>query len=138
MKSTFSSRAALCAVLLFFILTSCDATKRSATLPSSEQLIHMVTFKLKPDLNPAEVQAFVDGIRSLCSIPYLSDCLTATPAETGDARLVSDYDLLLQMSFRNMELLERYSKDEFHLAVRKNIKSYLAEAPVVYDFWASK
>lgn len=126
------------ASLICLSLGSCDTAKRGVLKHQKEQLVHMVTFQLKEDLDPASVQTFVDGIRSLCEIPYLSDCFTALPADTGDPRLVSDYDLLLQMRFDSEDLLRKYAQDEFHLSVRKRIKSYLKAPPVVYDYWVSR
>jgi hypothetical protein len=39
------------------------------------------------------------------------------------------------MSFKNQAELESYSINTHHLNVRAKLKSDLAKAPVVYDYW---
>ncbi len=98
-------------------------------------LVHTVFFKLKPNLKKEQIENFKKELASLGKIESTDDLEVGIPAETGDKRLVSDYDVVLFMEFENMEGLKKYAVDSFHLEVRKRVGGMLAQAPIVYDYW---
>lgn len=98
-------------------------------------LTHHVYFNLKASLTDEEESHFEKGLRSLSKVEVAKGLKVGRGADTGDSRLVSDYDFVLSMYFEGLEDLEQYAKDSFHLEVRKEIGPMLEKAPVVYDSW---
>lgn len=101
----------------------------------SKILTHDVYFDLKDDLSEADISRFETGLRSLSKVDAAKALKVGRGADTGDKRLVSNYDFVLSMYFESQKDLEKYANDEFHLGVRKEIGPMLEKAPVVYDSW---
>ena len=98
-------------------------------------LVHTVLFQLKPKLNTTERDSLISGLKSLSKISYTHNLLVGTPAKTGDTRLRTDYDLILQMNFSSLEDLAKYQNHEQHLKLKTDIGRFLAAKPFVYDYW---
>lgn len=112
-----------------------EATVKALKPPSQKILTHHVYFNLKDDLTDKQKQSFEKGLKSLSKIEVAKNLKVGKSANTGDKRLVSNYDYVLTMHFESMEDLKTYANDEFHLKVRGEIGPMLAKAPIVYDAW---
>jgi|TARA_B110000977_G_scaffold174734_1_gene228875 hypothetical protein len=99
------------------------------------ELVHTVILSLKDNVNQKRKDEIIDLLVTLSEIKETQRLIVSTKASTNDTRAQQDYDLILQMSFKNQAELESYSINTHHLNVRAKLKSDLAKAPVVYDYW---
>ncbi len=94
------------------------------------QLVHIVFFKVKAEAK-AEVIA---EIKKLKSIPVIQDLEVGTFENLADPRALSDYNLVMEMSFADKAAYELYQKHPHHLALKDNTKSMMAGPPATYDY----
>ncbi|HCY46756.1 MAG TPA: hypothetical protein DHU89_08725 [Flavobacteriales bacterium] len=99
------------------------------------ELVHTVILALKGDVSQKRKEEIIRLLGSLSEIDETQGLTVSTKARTNDTRAQRDYDLILQMSFKSQTELESYSINAHHLDVRAKLKSDLASAPVVYDYW---
>ena len=97
-------------------------------------LVHIVLLQLNEDISDEEKETLVKKLESLADIPTVKNLQIGMPEDTDDPRAMTDYDLVLHMGFSSLDNLVTYQKDENHLAIRADLKPYLAKPPVVYDF----
>lgn len=95
------------------------------------ELVHLVFFRVKPDADQA---ALVAEVKKLESIKEVMDLEIGPFEDLGDARALSDYTMLMQMSFADHAAYERYQKHPIHLALKGNTGSFMAGPPATYDF----
>lgn len=108
-----------------------------ANLTSSNNplLVHTVYLKTRPDLTSEELADLTSKLESLSSIEGVIGLGIGRPAATGDPRLNTDYDYVLQMGFASEADLSSYQNNETHIRARETTKSYLLSPPVVFDYW---
>lgn len=95
------------------------------------ELVHLVFFKVKQDANQA---ALVAEVKKLEGIKEVMDLEIGPFEDLGDPRALSDYTMLMQMSFANKAAYERYQKHPIHLALKGNTGAFMAGPPATYDF----
>ncbi len=120
--------------------TTAELEKTKAELVSLKnaprgKLMHVVYLKTKPDLKEEQIIDLKFKLNSLSSLEGVMELEIGEPADTGDPRLNSDYNYVLQMRFGSEADLAKYQKNEIHLKARADTKDYLAGPPVVFDFW---
>ncbi len=112
-----------------------DAQEKISSLESQIEeegaLVHLVLFKVKPDADQA---ALVAEVKKLEAISEVMDLEIGPFEDLGDARALSDYTMLMQMSFANKAAYERYQIHPTHLALKENLGLYMAGPPATYDF----
>ena len=111
-----------------------EEAKGTSTKPQ-KVMTHTLYFNLKKDLTAKQIATFEEGLRSLSKITAAKDVKVGKSAKTEDVRLISNYDYVLTMYFKNDEDLQTYSHDDFHMKVRAEIGPMLEKAPIVYDSW---
>ena len=94
-------------------------------------LVHLVFFKIKHD---ADQSAIVSEVKKLANIKEVMDLEIGPFQDLGDLRALSDYSMMMQMSFANLAAYENYQKHPIHLALKKNTQKFMAGPPVTYDF----
>ena len=94
-------------------------------------LVHLVFFKVKANADQA---AFIAEIKKLEDIEEVMDLEVGPFEDLGDARALSDYSLMMQMSFADSTAYQNYQKHPIHLALKDNTKQYMAGPPATYDF----
>jgi hypothetical protein len=99
------------------------------------ELVHKVILSLKDGVSQKWKDKIIGLLSTLSQIKEAQRLIVGTKARTKDSRAQQDYDLILQVSFKNQTALEAYSINTHHLNVRKKLKSDLGKAPVVYDYW---
>ena len=52
----------------------------------------------------------------------------------GDSRALSNYSILMQMSFATIAAYKRYQEHPLHSALKENTSPFLAGPPATYDF----
>lgn len=95
------------------------------------ELVHLVLFKVKADADQA---ALVAEVKKLEQIKEVMDLEIGPFEDLGDARALSDYSILMQMSFVNKAAYENYQKHPTHLALKENIGKFMSGPPATYDF----
>ena len=102
---------------------------QAATAPT-DLLIHVVYFKAKED----KVDALIEAIHSLKSIPVLKGLQVGTFKDLGDDRALSEYNVVMQMGFEDEAAYKVYQEHPIHLELRENAKAMLTGPPATYDF----
>lgn len=102
--------------------------------PASE-LVHIVYFKMKEGLSEEQTKEAISTLESLRKIKEVKSLEVGDLGNTGDARAGSIEGLVLQMSFKSLDDLAAYQKNEFHLEQRAKLKDFFGGPPVVYDYF---
>ena len=102
-----------------------------AQIEPEGELVHLVLFKVKPDADQA---ALVAEVKKLEGIQEVMDLEIGPFEDLGDARALSDYTMLMQMSFADKAAYENYQKHPIHLALKENTGQFMAGPPATYDF----
>lgn len=95
------------------------------------QLVHIVFFKLAAD---AEVEGLLAEIETLHQIEEVQGLEYGVFTDLGDQRALSDYGVVMSMSFEDSAAYARYQQDSIHLALKANAGAYLGGPPATYDF----
>ncbi len=114
-------------------LTTARETIAELSAPANEtgELVHIVLFKVKPDADQA---AFIAEIKKLAEIETVRKLEVGPYEDMGDARALSDYGVIMEMTFADKAAYESYQKHPIHLALKDNTMSFLAGPPATYDF----
>ena len=109
------------------------ANQEIATLKQADtgKLVHVVFFKVKPN---ADVSAVIAAIKKVQQIPIVQDLEVGTFEDLGDDRALSDYNLVMEMTFDNKAAYEKYQQHPIHLGLKESIGPFLAGPPATYDF----
>jgi len=94
-------------------------------------LVHLVFFRIKPDADRA---ALVAEIKKLKDIEGVMDLEIGPFEDLGDDRALSEYNMLMQMSFAGKAAYESYQKHPIHLNLKENTGLFMAGPPATYDF----
>ena len=94
------------------------------------KLVHVVFFKIKPDA----AAAAITEMKKLAEISEVQDLEVGTFEDLGDARALSDYHLIMEMTFDNKAAYDKYQQHPIHLALKDNVGAFLAGPPATYDF----
>ena len=111
-----------------------DSTRNELELFKNEesgQLTHIVFFKLKPDVDQS---ALIAEIKKLEMIKEVKDLEVGPFENLGDERALSEYSMVMEMSFEDADAYQVYQVHPIHLALRQAVKSYLAGPPATYDY----
>ncbi|MEL6676208.1 MAG: Dabb family protein [Bacteroidota bacterium] len=107
---------------------------QAAEAQASSGLVHLVMLNIKDDLKTEQKKALMTELEKLGSLEGVMNYQIGQFEELGDARALSDYELILSMAFQSEEVYRNYQQDETHLAVREALKAYLAGPPATYDY----
>lgn len=150
-KSLINNGMRYISYLLFLLLLGCDNSAlqqeleaAQTTIKQLEQelkevktasveapLVHLVLFKLKADADP---NVMLTELQKLEAISEVKELEIGPYEDLGDPRALSDYSLIMQMSFIDTAAYQTYQKHPIHLALKENIKPILAGPPATYDF----
>ena len=104
---------------------------------SGQMLTHIVLLELSEELPPEKRQEIEGLLQTLERIKEVQSLVVGVPEDTGDARAIQDYNLVLQMTFTGKEALAAYQVNEFHANIREEIKQYLGGPPKILDYSAN-
>lgn len=118
------------------VRSALDAARATiAELEAAEEteasLVHIVFFKVKPE---ADLSAFIAEIKKLEAIEVVQELEVGPREDVGDARALSDYGVIMEISFADMAAYEQYQQHPIHLALKDNTMDFLAGPPATYDF----
>ena len=94
--------------------------------------VHSVYFWLRDDLSPADRAKFVDGIRSLTTIPDVQLGVIGTPAGTNREIIDTTYSYALVVTFADAAGQDAYQVHPVHDAFRENCGGSWKKI-VIYD-----
>lgn len=94
-------------------------------------LVHVVFFKVKSDADEA---ALVAEIKKLEEIEEVMDLEVGPFEDLQDTRALSEYSVMMEMSFADEAAYQTYQKHPIHLKLKENAKPFLAGPPATYDF----
>lgn len=98
------------------------------------QLVHIVFFNLKNNLEEKQINQIVEEIERLRQISVVKNISYGDFIEVGDERSMKHLELVVQMVFNNVNDLKKYQSDTIHLSAKKKLKPFLETAPVTYDY----
>lgn len=98
------------------------------------QLVHLVYFQLKPGITEEERSQLITEIENLKKIPGLEHLQVGRFKDLGDERALSEFGMVMQMSFANETAYRTYQSHPVHLELREKLSSFLVGPPVTYDF----
>lgn len=102
-----------------------------AQIEPEGELVHLVFLKVKEEV---EMTKLISELKSLAAIEGLKDFELGPFQNLDDSRALSEYDLLMEMSFDNEAAYQKYQADPIHLALKEKLKSMLAGPPATYDY----
>ncbi|PTY05404.1 transcription-repair coupling factor [Opitutaceae bacterium EW11] len=87
-------------------------------------LVHSVLFWLRPDLSPADRNAFRAGLESLRAAKTVESLYIGCPAPTPDRPVIDrSYAFALTIVFKDVAAHDAYQVDPLHLAFVENHKA---------------
>ena len=94
--------------------------------------IHTVVFWLRPDLTPAQLALFDQGIRELTQIPAVRFAHVGTPADTDRPVIDRSYSRLLVVGFADRAGHDLYQEVDVHERFRQTCGTFWHRV-VIYD-----
>ena len=94
--------------------------------------VHSVYFWLRDDLSASDKAKFVDGIRSLTTIPDVQLGFIGTPAATNRGIIDTTYSYALVLTFADAAAQDAYQVHPVHDAFRENCAGSWKKI-VIYD-----
>ncbi len=129
-----------CSYIKLFILSlttvfvSCSNTDRltKAHRASAKQyaLVHTVYFEVEE----VHCQALIEALYSVSAITQVHDLKVGTFKDLGDQRALKDYDVVMQMQFKDEQAYQSYQAHPVHLKLKKDLKPILSAPPATHDF----
>ena len=95
------------------------------------KFVHIVFLKTKPDV---DLVALAAEIKKLENIEVVKDLQYGAFEDLQDARAMSEYNFIMEMSFDHKADYQQYQKHPIHLRLKENTKSFVAAPPVTYDY----
>ena len=80
--------------------------------------------------------SFVKKLQKLDDIEVVNDFEVGSFANLNDPRAMSDFELVMQMSFESEADYRKYQSHPHHLQLKKEIGGFLNGPPVTYDYWS--
>ena len=111
------------------------AESKTGATDRKNELVHIVWFKLKPELTGDQIDSFVNEIYKLDQIDFVDELEVGKFADLGDDRAMSELQLVMSMKFDSEELYQAYQAHQIHLDLKKAAGEFLAGPPVTYDYW---
>lgn len=102
-----------------------------AATAETGKLVHIVLFKLKPE---ADLDKMIAEIKKLEAIPVIEELEVGPFQNLGDARALSDYALIMEVSFQDEAAYQKYQAHPIHQALKENTLSLLGGPPATYDY----
>ena len=100
-------------------------------LKAEGKLVHVVYFDLK---ETADISLFITEINKLRQIEVIQDLEIGRFENLGDQRALSQYELMMQMSFKDSSDYQIYQQHSVHLQLKAAAKAVIAAPPATYDF----
>ena len=98
------------------------------------RLVHLVWFKLKPELSKEQIENFIGEVNKLQRIDFVDEFEVGNFADLGDQRAMHDLQMIMSMKFDTEQQYRDYQAHPVHLELKNAAGDYLAGPPVTYDY----
>ncbi len=108
-----------------------QTSSKDGILGGSTIFHHHVFFNVK---STESIKPLIEQIKTLSEIPEIHNLEYGTFYDLDDKRAMAEFEVFMQMRFKNKEDFLTYQSHPIHLAVKENCKNLLAAPPSTYDF----
>jgi len=130
-----NNSAILLLLLLVGSLSTVAQNRTSASSDRSNQLVHMVFFKPKSE---AAKQRLIKSLETFRTIDVIRNVQIGLGEDTNNPKgFLSDYSVVLQLTFANLAKFRVYEKHPVHLASIEATKDLMASPPMGYDYYTN-
>ena len=121
------------------VRTASEALLRQTIDKPSGQpdLVHIVWFKLKDDIQQNGVEELIKKIDKLKEIPEVHALEVGRFHDLEDPRAMSEFGLVMSMRFETDQDYRAYQAHPIHVELKTLVKDYLSGPPVTYDYLAT-
>lgn len=106
----------------------------SNATPQSGDLVHLVYLNTQDDLPATEKAKLIEELNQLQGIPAVKTFSLGDFKSLNDPRALSDYELLMSISFSNEADYQSYQDHPTHIALKEKLDKYLGGPPATYDY----
>ena len=97
-------------------------------------LVHIVFVNTKDDLNANQEAELIEALNQLQGITELKSFSIGNFKNLDDKRALSDYELMMSMSFQDAEAYQKYQVHPTHVALKGKLDTYLEGPLATYDY----
>lgn len=97
-------------------------------------IVHSVYFEIQDGLSSQQLSTFINKCKELKKIKEVNNFRIGSFEDLGDPRALFDFQLVMDMSFKNKRAYEIYQNHPIHLNLKESIGEYLKKGPRTYDF----
>lgn len=101
---------------------------------ASGDLVHLVYLNIKNDLESNQYSKLIEDLNQLQGIPHIKSFSLGDFKSLEDERALSDYEIIMSMSFQNEESYQKYQAHPTHVALKDKLKDYIDGPPATYDY----
>lgn len=98
------------------------------------ELVHLVYLNTKNDLTENQYAKLIEDLNQLQGISSLKSFSLGGFKSLGDERALSDFEIIMSMSFQNEEAYQKYQTHPTHIALKEKLKDYIDGPPATYDY----
>ncbi len=106
----------------------------SRSISESGDLVHLVYLNTQDDLSGEELSQLKEALNQLQGIEDIKSFSLGGFKDLKDVRALSDYEVVMSLSFVDEEAYQRYQVHPTHVALKSKLNRFLAGAPVTYDY----
>lgn len=107
---------------------------QSKASAQSGDLVHIVYLNTKDDLNTDQKSELVEALNQLKGITEIKSFSIGNFKNLDDQRALSDYELIMSMSFQDADAYQKYQVHPTHVSLKGKLDNYLAGPPATYDY----
>jgi hypothetical protein len=108
-----------------------DTDQFESTNINSSLLKHLVFLNLKPDI---DLELLLLELQALSEIATLDSFSVGKFIDLNDPKAMSNYEIIMEMTFKDVEAYQAYQEDSLHVAMVKKTKSFMEGPPLSYDY----
>lgn len=106
----------------------------SKSMSESGDLVHLVYLNTQDNLTGEELGQLKEALNQLQGIEDLKSFNLGGFKDLKDERALSDYEVVMSMSFADEQAYQQYQAHPTHIALKSKLDRFLAGAPVTYDY----
>jgi len=105
--------------------------KKTEIFTSPEEIRHLVFLDVKPEVN---LDSLIEELNHLSNLKSVSSFNVGKYKELNDPKAMSDYELILDITFDNKAAYLSYQSDSLHQTMIIKSKKCMAGPPVSFDY----
>lgn len=112
-----------------------NSSEYQTNADKSQKLVHVVLFKLKPELTDASLTKLIAAIEKLTQIDVVKELEIGKFTDLGDKRAMNEFQLVMSMKFDTKKHYHEYQDHPVHVSLKKVVGDFIAGPPATYDYW---